>query len=288
MQEHFKVQRRIEEKNIIKEHWRPHSENWSQKDNHSQSKPWPQSLQWKRFEEMKTSQCRALPFIRRGFWGALSSPEAWHLWDEIKSGCSGSASTGWWFFPPCSVKGFSCWSGPGKATRMVLVRFDLPSFQCGWKSPCVSLLGLKEPLISHHHIPGCAQGEKCPLLLELGSWRSWAWNQPSQWHQPSLKAPRFMPWLLGSGVVLFCPPSTPWQVVYGLASCNWIKNTRWSCTALITSFYSILCENLSWFCMWGHLHSLNGRFSKVFSCLQRRNTPHTIFIAHKSHAESAV
>lgn len=87
MQEHFKVQRRIEEKNIIKEHWRPHSGNWSQKENHSVQTLTTASPEEKTWGE-ENIMLQGFTFPQDGFLRCSEVP--WHL-DEIRSGCSVSA-----------------------------------------------------------------------------------------------------------------------------------------------------------------------------------------------------
>lgn len=231
MQEHFKVQRRIEEKNTIKEHWRPHSENWSQKRT-TLSPNLDRSLS--RGEDLRRGK-HQFTFHQEGL--LKCSEVLWSLaplgWD--KEWMLRLSLCGVMISPSllCKRPFFAQprWWGSGKASSIVLTVFNLPSFLCGWKSPRVSLLGLKASLISHHHIPGCAQVEKCPLLLKSLSWEAGGaedrMNPARGTADPASGLPDSGHDSWGSGAVLLWPPSTPWQVVCGLASCSWIKNTLW-------------------------------------------------------------
>lgn len=130
MQEHFKVQRRIEEKNIIKEHWRPHNENGSQKEKRSQCRPWPQ-CQGERREERIMLCCRVSSFHEREYSGAFI------LEGTVKS-CAFRVEIQWALMlhlcgmtvPPNYMEGLAwanpCWHGTGKqiGVRQDMVRLE--------------------------------------------------------------------------------------------------------------------------------------------------------------------
>lgn len=242
-QEHFKVQRRIEKKNIIQELWRLHNENWSQKEKFSQSKPWPQSHQGEGFEERKTSCCRALLCKKRGCWGALK-PHTFRV--EIKSERSGLDSVGWQFLHPHYMKDLfwhtfvstgqgnwpaTCWLG--LASLRVLP--SLWPLSRGGNHPVPPLWGWRHLLSPCNHLLwACTPGEKPTLLkgpwagkleeLRIGS-NPEAAQQTQPWGSQVQATTPGQIWraILPSGAL--------WQVVYFLTSCSWNKNTQRLCAS---------------------------------------------------------
>lgn len=187
MQEHFKVQRRIEEKNIVKEHWRPHNENRSQRKNtlnpnldHSVTR----GKDLRRGKHHGAECYLSMRWAVENLWGALKTRS---FRAEIKSKYSGLVSMGWQFLPPRHIKDFSrhtlvgtgqanqpVWCWWGLASPRVLP--SLPPSRAGGNhpaSPSWSWRHLSSPC--NHHLCVYIHGEK-PTPWKgprLGSQRSW-------------------------------------------------------------------------------------------------------------------